>query len=168
MGGIWHTRSGVTWSSGTHRRSVCCALAFAVLALALTVPGAAAGVGWCRTDPVVVIDGRLADIFVSAQFVDLLNVTGPTEIVISTPVEVDVTLAIATLGFGYGEVVSFEESRSLKVTSDGIDVRIKVRVPALSDAMPVRVEFAAHVVGILQPVAVEGHANEWVSLRTHL
>ena len=95
-------------------------------------------------------------------------VTGPTEIVVSTPVGVDVALAVAGPGFGHGEEVSFAESNSLELTAEGIEVRIKVRVPAHSDAMPIRVEFAPGVVGVLQPAATEGHANEWISLRTRL
>ncbi len=148
-----------------HRRSVCRALGFAILALGLIGPSASAGVGWCRTDPVVVIDGHLADIFVSARFDDLSKVNGPTEIVVSTPVGVDAELVIATTGFGYGEKVRFVESESLEVTSEGIELRIKVRVPARIDAMPIRVEFAPRVVGVLQPDEAEGHANEWISLR---
>jgi hypothetical protein len=54
------------------------------------------------------------------------------------------------------------------MTGDRIELRIKVRVPARSDAMPIRVEFAPRVVGILQPAAAEGNANEWISLRTLL
>jgi hypothetical protein len=117
---------------------------------------------------VVAIDGQLADVFVSAQVGDLLLVTGPTEIAVTTPVGVGSSLAVATAGFGYGEVVYFGESPSLNLTSEGIEVRIKVRVPARSDAMPIRVEFAPRVVGVLQPAAAEGNANQWISLRTLL
>ena len=149
-------------------RWVCRPLLFAIVSLGLAVPTANAGIGWCRTDPVVVIDGQLADIFVSARFDDLSKVTGPTEIVVGTPVGIDAELAIATAGFGYGEKVTFQESASLQVTTEGIELRIKVRVPARSDAMPIRVEFAPHLVGVLAPVEAEGHANEWIVLRPHL
>ena len=163
-----HGHLGRLMVRGIRRRSVIRALAFSILTLAVAVPGAGAGVGWCRDDPVVVIDGQLADIFVSAQFEDLSKVNGPTQVVVSTPVGVEGQLAITGPGFGYGEHVRFAESKSLKVTSEGIEVRIKVKVPANSDAMPIRVEFAPHVVGILQPAAVEGNANEWISLRSLL
>ena len=166
MGGMAHRRLGLTRYPIARHRWVSCALAFAILALA--VPSAGAGVRWCRTDPVVAIDGQLADIFVSAQFDDLPKVNGPTEIVISTPVGVGAKLAVATPGFGYGEEVSFAESESLKVTSEGIELRIKVRVPARDDAMPIRVEFAPRVVGVLQPDEAEGKANEWIALRSLL
>lgn len=143
-------------------------LVIAIVTLGLAVPTANAGIGWCRTDPVVVIDGQIADIFVSARFDDLSKVTGPTEFVVGTPVGIDGQLAIATAGFGYGEKVTFEEFPSLQVTAEGIELRIKVRVPARSDAMPIRVEFAPHLVGVLAPVEAEGHANEWIVLRPHL
>ena len=158
-------RFGPKRNPTAHRRWVCCALGFAILALGVIGPSASAGVGWCRTDPVVVIDGHPADIFISARFDDLSKVTGPTEVVVSTPVGIDGELAIATAGFGYGEKVTFEESPSLTATSEGFELRIKVRVPALDDAMPIRVEFAPRVVGVLQPDEAEGHANEWISLR---
>ena len=168
MAGITRKHLGPASYRGTGRWSLCCALMISMLAFALTVPSASAGIGYCKVDPVVVIDGRLADIFVGVPFQDLLKVTGPTEVVVTTPVGVDGDLAIATAGFGYGEIVHFEESHSLNVTSEGIEVRIKVRVPASSDAMPVLVEFAPRVVGILNPTVAEGNANEWISLRSHL
>ncbi len=161
-------RFGPQRNPTVQRRLICRTLGFAILGLGLLGPSASAGVGWCRTDPVVVIDGHLADIFVSARFDDLSKVNGPTDIVVSTPVGVDAELAIATAGFGYGEKVRFVQSESLKVTSEGIELRIKVRVPALDDAMPIRVEFAPRVVGVLQPAEAEGHANEWISLRSLL
>ena len=149
----------------TGRAPVARVLALAILVLALTVQSTAAGVQWCRSDPVVVIDGQLADVFVSVPVLDLLKVNGPTEIVVTTPVTVSVALATPGVGFGYGEVVTFEESPSLEVTADGIEVRIKVRVPARS-AIPVLVEFSPFLVGILAPDSAEGSANEWISLRS--
>ena len=152
----------------TGRCSLYCALTLSILVFALAVPSASAGIGYCKFDPVVVIDGQPADIFVGVLFDDLPKVNGPTEIVVSTPVGVDVKLAVATAGFGHGEIVRFAESASLQVTSQGIEVRIKVRVPASSDAVPILVEFAPRVVGILHPTKAEGNANDWISLRSLL
>ncbi len=152
----------------TKRRSRICALTLSILALALAAPSVSAGIGYCKADPVVAVDSQLADIFIGVLFDDLGKVNGPTEIVVSTPVGVDAQLAIATAGFGYGEIVSFAESPSLQVTLEGIEVRIKVRVPASTDAMPVLVEFAPDVVGVLQPSKAEGNANHWISLRAIL
>ena len=152
----------------SRRRSVFSALSLVALVLVLAAPGAAAGRGWCRTDPVVSIDGELADVFVEAPLEAPLKVTGPTEIVITVPVGVRAELVLAGPGFGKGEKVSFDESRKLRKTEKGIEVKVAVYVPATDDAMPVRVLFAPHVVGILWPASAEGTANDWVVLTTNL
>ena len=114
------------------------------------------------------VEGNIADIFVSAPVDALLKVTGPTQIVVSTPADVDAVLIASTLGFGYGEIVVFEESRRLKVGDDGIDLQIQVFVPATDDQMPVLVEFAPRLLDILAPVAMQGTANDWISYRVVL
>jgi len=126
---------------------------------------ATAGVGWCRSDPVIMVNGDVADIFVTAPAEALLVVTGPTQIVVTTPPEVDAALIVSTLGFGRGEIVEFEQSNSLKVRDDGIDLRIQVFVPAINDQLPVVVEFSPRLLDVLSPVTSEGSANEWISFR---
>jgi hypothetical protein len=141
----------------------------AILVLSLTAQAAAAGVGWCRSDPLVAIGGEVADVFVAAPPDAPLRVTGPTQIVVTVPKRgVSAELVLATVGFGHGEEVTFVESSHMKVTDAGIGVRIDVFVPANDDAMPVRVEFAPRVVGILNPAAAEGVANTWVTVATAL
>jgi hypothetical protein len=54
------------------------------------------------------------------------------------------------------------------VTDNGIEVLVEVFVPATDDEMPVRVEFAPRILGILWPASAEGTANSWVRLRTEL
>src|SRR3954463_4822606 len=44
-----------------------------------------AGRGWCRSDPLVLIGGIVVDIFCTAHLTTMLRVTGPTEVVITTP-----------------------------------------------------------------------------------
>lgn len=170
MAGIARKHLGPASYLGTGRWSLICALMFSMLVFALAVPSASAGrgIGYCKVDPVLVIDGRVADVLVGVPYRDLGMVNGPTEFVVSTPVGVDGDLAITALGFGYGETVHYEESHSLQVTSEGIEVRIKVRVPASSDSVPVLVEFAPNVLGLLQPTWVEGSSNQWISLRSLL
>jgi len=141
------------------------ALLFLVVMTLATAPGAAALRQWCRTDPVVLIGGELADIFVSAPLDAPLKVTGPNRIVVMVPEGVEATLVVATLGFGRGEEVEFVESRKLRTTARGIQLKIKVFVPATED-MPVRVEFAPRLLGILDPVMERGTANHWVVLQT--
>jgi hypothetical protein len=143
------------------------ALLLGILALALTAHSAAASVAWCRSDPILLVDGKLADVFVSIPLDALLDVTGATEFVITTPRNVSVDLAVAGIGFGYGELVSFEQSKKLKVTPAGIELLIEVYLPASEDH-PVAVEFAPHLVGILWPTRAEGVTNSTITLRAVL
>ena len=137
-----------------------------LVALALQVQSAVAGIGWCKSDPVVLIDGHPVDIFVSAPADAPLRVTGPTEIVVTVPVGVSVELVVSDLGFGRGEVVTFAESHALRVTDTAIGVKVAAYVPTADDGMPVLVEVAPRVVGLLSPASAEGAANEWVRLKT--
>lgn len=152
------------------RRDALRALAASALALpaALGRRGTNAARMWCRTDPIVLIDGTIVDIFVLGPLTAPMQVTGPTEVVVTVPVGVDASLVAHDLGFGKGETVAFAESRALRVTSRGIQVQVDVRVPAIDDAMPIRVEFAPRIIGILWPESAEGTANSWVSLTTRL
>ena len=142
------------------------ALLLALLLMPVVADGATATRAWCRTDPVVRIKGDLADVFVAGPLTAPLQVTGPNEIVVTVPRGVKASLVLNDLGFGQGNTVTFKRSRRLRVTRNGMEVRIKVRVPATDGDMPVRVEFAPRVVGVLSPASAEGTANEWITLRT--
>jgi hypothetical protein len=147
------------------RRAMVQTIIAVVLALSVTAQ-ASASVGWCRSDPVVVVNLTLADVFTSAQIEDLGKVTGATRIVIVTPKNVFATLATPGLGFGYGEFVTFEKSSSLHKTFSGIEIIVKVYVPATDSAMPIKVYFAPRIVGLLAPMSAQGHANSWIILRS--
>ena len=159
-------------STSLTRRTATRLLATGVAALGVPLAtgarGADAARAWCRTDPVVMIGGVIVDIFIAGPLDAPLLVTGPNQVVVVVPVGVDATLVAKDLGFGRGEEVSFKESNNLTVTENGIEVIVRVYVPARDDAMPVRVEFAPRLLGILSPEWVEGTANEWVVLRTTL
>jgi hypothetical protein len=144
-------------------------LALVLAGLALALAGDAAAIRtWCRSDPVVSIDGELADVFVAAPLEAPTLVTGPNEVVVAVPEGVRAAVILNDLGFGRGTVTTVEESKRLRATERGVEVLVEVRVPAKDDAMPVRVEFAPRVVGILSPASAEGTANEWIRLRTHI
>jgi hypothetical protein len=143
-------------------------LLLAAVVLGQPAPGAAAGVAWCRTDPLIMVEGLLADVFVGAPLSAIFKVTGPTEIVVVTPVDADALLILSGPGFGRGEIVSFEQSPSLQVKPNGIELQIRVFLPATDDEMPVRVEFAPRVLGILWPTVAEGTANDWISYQVFL
>jgi hypothetical protein len=139
----------------------------AVLFLTLAVQNTAnASVMWCRSDPVVVIDGYITDVFVSVPVDSLTQISGETRIVIVTPPDVSVRLATPGVGFGFGEDVIFRESSSLEVGDSGMEIRVKVLVPAESSDVPVRLEVSPRIVGILSPTVSEGNANEWVVQKT--
>jgi len=149
-------------------RLVAVPFALALLLVFSTVAPASASVGWCRSDPVVIVNLTLADVFTSAQITDLKKVTGPTQIVIVTPIEVLATLATPGLGFGHGEFVTFQKSRSLKISSSGIQVIVKVFVPSTDSTMPIGIYFAPRIIGLLHPATAEGYANSWVVLRSSM
>jgi hypothetical protein len=138
--------------------------------LAFTIVSAptSAGFGWCRSDPLVLIDGHVVDIFVTGPLLAPLMVTGPNTVVIKTPPDVDSHLILKDLGFGKGEVVYFEESPALKRTAHGVEVEVAVYVPARDSSMYVGIEFAPNIIGLLNPARAEGTANSWVILRTVL
>ena len=98
--------------------------------LLLDARSAGALVQWCRTDPVVEIGGERMHVYVSGP-ADLLGaVTGPTVVEITVPIGVPVSLVSTDSGFGLGWDVRFAESDRLRVADQGIEVRIRTRVPA--------------------------------------
>jgi hypothetical protein len=133
-----------------------------------TAAPASASVGWCKSDPVVVVNLTLADVFTSAQISDLGKVTGATQIVVVVPQGVLAALATPGLGFGYGEFVTFETSRHLEATLFHVEVIVKVFVPSTDNSMQIRVDFAPRIVGLLSPMSAEGHANSWVTLSSSM
>ena len=142
------------------------AVFLAIMALVVATGAVDAARAWCRSDPVIEIDGELADVFVSASLEAPVLVKGPNRIVVTVPKGVKARLVASDPGFGRGTKVSFEESKRLRATKTGIEVRVSVYVPASDDEMPVRVEFARTGTGLLDPERADGAANEWVTLRT--
>ena len=143
-------------------------LGLLALLLALAPFDARATIAWCKTDPVVTIDEQVADIWVSSTSEAFTAATGPTQIVITVPVGASTTYVVADLGFGHGYDVQFAESPSLKVTASGMEVHVAVYVPTGDSTLPVLVEFAPRVVGILAPASAEGTTNAWIDLGTLL
>jgi hypothetical protein len=166
-----HGRSCSQLMSSARRLVVVNVLAATILAFAFTFQSAApasASIGWCRSDPVVVLDLAVADVFTSAKLSDLPKITGPTQVVIVIPSTVKTAIGIPTLGFGYGEQVTFERSNGLKATLSRIELRVKVYVPSTDSTTPIRVEFAPRVLGILSPTSAQGFANSWITFHATL
>jgi hypothetical protein len=144
------------------------AVAVATLGLLVTAPETQAGKGWCRVDPVVIIEGQIADVFVGSTLSALLTTTGPIEIVVTVPTGTRVQHVISDLGFGRGYDFSFAESDALVATDDGVPVEVDVYVPATRDELPISVYFAPRLLGLLSPASADGYANSWVSLSTNV
>jgi hypothetical protein len=153
------------------RRAALAGIPAALGAVVAASRGADAHRAWCRTDPIVIIDGAIVDIFVSAPLGDLvkaiLTVTGPNKIVVTVPQGVKAWLLLSDLGFGRGNTVTFAQSPDLQRTADGVQVKVEVFVPA-KGSFPVRVDFAPRILGILAPESAEGVTNSWFSLTTDL
>src|SRR3954466_6253776 len=87
---------------GPRRARALSVVALTLLALLLTTSGAFAGRTWCRTDPVVTINDSVADVFVGGPLTAPLQVTGPTQVVVTVPMGVNAGLLLSDLGFGRG------------------------------------------------------------------
>ena len=144
------------------------AAVLALLTLSVAAAPTSAGLGWCRSDPVLLIDGHIVDIWVTGPLLAPLKVTGPNQIVVTTPEGVDSYLILKTIGFGRGEKVTLKTSPELERTAQGVEVEVAVYVPARDSSMPVGIEFAPNIIGLLNPERAYGTANEWVILRTVL
>ena len=97
----------------------------AVLPLALPVQA----VLWCKTDPVVRLNGTQVHILVALPEEYVPYVTGPTEVEIKTPKGVVRELLFTDPGFnGHGEVVHFNDLRGT-VRSKTFPTEIRVKVP---------------------------------------
>ena len=110
-------------------RSISSALAVFVAVLLLTLP-VRAGLDWCDSDPVVLLDGVPVQILVSIPPQSVSRVKGATWVVIAIPKSVSRKVVSTDAGFrGYGEQVRF---RKLKGDSDDDDdeFRVKLRVSA--------------------------------------
>lgn len=154
-------------TGGITRRAFGTLLGSATAAILAPPDVAEAGRGWCRTDPLMLINGDLVDIFCTAPLSLLLSATGPTEIVVTVPKGIKAHLLLAGPGFGRGEKVRIEKSNELKAGKRRVDVQVDVFIPA-NDDLEVGVEFAPRLLGILDPDIAEGRTNSWVTLKTKL
>src|SRR3954463_8012586 len=110
----------------SRRRVLQSAVVMALGAATTNFQPSLAGRGWCRSDPLVLIGGILVDIFCTAHLTTMLRVTGPTQIVITTPPGVPASLVLGGIGFGRGEKVSFGQSDQLLKVGSVVDVEVEV------------------------------------------
>ena len=138
--------SGATVPLTLSRRSLLAraGVAAAGSALALSVgQRAQAARRWCSMDPIVVIDGRLADIFLASDLKLLLTATGPSVIRIALPTGSKGSVILNDLGFGLkGYDIKFMSDSSLVKTSKHTPVAIAAYVPSSDGSLPLQVTFA--------------------------
>jgi hypothetical protein len=133
------------------------------------IRAASAGRSWCREDPVVMIDGQLADVFVASDLKMLLSATGPIKMKISMPVGSKGWVVLTDLGFTKGYDISFVETSALQRSGGRTPVTVDVYAPARDSSLPVTVNFAPRSLGsgladILFGMSADGYANQWVTL----
>ena len=147
------------------------ALTALVFAGGVTLSETDAARGWCQVDPVIVVDGQLADVFVGSSASMLLKATGPIKMVITIPSGSSGYVLLTDLGFLRGYDITFKQSKSLTRTSRHTQVKVSVYAPASTSSLPVTVTFAPRSLNsslkdILFGTSVTGSANQWVSLTT--
>jgi len=145
-------------------------VAFACLGGHLT-PHAEAARGWCKADPVIMVDGQLADVFVGSSLEMLLKAKGPIKMEITIPSGSTGTVVLTDAGFLRGYSITFRHSSSLIKTKSHTQVKVRVYAPATTSNLPVTVTFAPRSLGssltdILFGKSVTGTSNQWVSLTT--
>ena len=154
------------------RRDAVRLLGLTALALPVALLPRAAGAthSWCRTDPIVRIDGQTADVLLSSHDEMRELATGPAKIVVTAPSGVPAKLVATDLGFGgWGYDVRFVESDRLRNGADALEVLVEVYAPARDGEdgpLPIKVDFTPRGDGRLAPGQAEGWANKWVRLRT--
>jgi hypothetical protein len=110
------------------RRFVISTLLPILAMLALATP-ADAGWIWCKTDPVVRLNGTLVDILIAIPLDSVPAVNGPTQFEIQTPRGVERELILNDLGYnGHGSEVVFTDGPGV-VLNQEFPTTIRVHVP---------------------------------------
>lgn len=145
----------------TIRRFGVCILIPLLIMLSLAFP-AKASWSWCKSDPIVALDGRLVDIQVDIplEYVPLVN--GPTSFEIQRPKSVESTVLVSDLGYmGQGTRVYFTDGAGV-IKENEFATKIQVKVPidksrlADGEVVPAIVTITADNAG---PVVVEGTSD---------
>ena len=133
----------------------------------LSSSAVSAGRQWCRSDPVIMIDGEVADVLIYSSDAMAAAATGPVEIVVTLPPDMSGSVLATDLGFGgYGYAIRFDTSHKLRVTDSTIPVQIAVYAPATDTRLPVVVDFVPRSIGALSDASATGSANGWVKVRS--
>jgi hypothetical protein len=132
-----------------------------VIALLVAVQPAAAGRLWCSTDPLVSINGQVVSIIVAIPVDDVLRVTGPTSIVVTTPEGLHRQVLVDDVGYGHGTAIAFSDKHQ-KVHDHQFPVTVSVHIPtagaSLLSSDPVPLQVTVWTIDT-PPVTVTGAAD---------
>lgn len=113
-------------------------MAIPLLALLVLALPAQAAVRWCKTDPIVKLNGQSVQILVAVPDEYEPYVNGPVEVVVKTPHAVSRELVFTDSGFnGHGEAVEFEDLVTAPRGHTFL-AQIRVRVPVDESALESR------------------------------
>jgi hypothetical protein len=136
-------------------------LAVLAVAVALQVNGAAAGRTWCKMDPVIAVDGRLANIYIATDAGIAVAGTGPVQLVVSVPPGVSFSLVSADAGFGFGYQVSFKTWTKLRASATVAGIMVEAYVPSTDGGLPVQLQIVPAATGRVSGSRT-GTTNQWV------
>lgn len=160
-------------------KRIVCSFWLALLILLVGALPAGAARGWCRADPVVRLDNYTAAVYLSAPLDQWHQNSSSGDVLIEHPKDT-VTMKLwedPNLYFGQGVSTNFTTNSTLRKYATYMDIQIKVRVPATTNAMPILVEWAPGPVRwdangdpLPNPVLASkaGFANQWIVLKTKL
>lgn len=132
-------------------------------AVALPETDALAGITWCRTDPIIKLNGKTFHIYVLSTQAMFTSRTGPTEIIVKYPQGVNATgsLIPGDNGFGLGYNLNLQATSGLSYSSSSYQVIVGTRVGANDSSLPVRMEAVrasdSKLVG-----SAQAYANNWI------
>src|SRR4026208_1337455 len=91
---------------------------------------------WGQADPVIIVDGQLAYVFVGSSPDMLLKATGPIKMEITIPTGSTGKVVLTDLGFLRGYSITFKHSSSLTKAKMHTQVKVRVYAPATSSQLP--------------------------------
>ena len=121
-----------------------------------------ASIVWCRTDPIVTVNGRSIHVYVLSTEEMYWQATGPTEIIVKYPTGTSASgqLVPGDNGFGRGYNLNLQPTSGLQVGGTSFQIRVAVRVGANDSSLPVRMEAVRSFDGRLL-ASKEAYANNW-------
>ena len=128
------------------KRALLITLLLPLIVLARPLPARAAGIDalWCKSDPVVLLNGTIVDITAEIPLEYLSLVNGPVAYVVQTPTNVTRSVVVTDLGYnGYGATVKFT-NRTWGLEGKRFWTSVRVTVPidrsrlAVGESVPVR------------------------------